>query len=214
MEEQARLHVAVERRLLAHTSPRRDDDQHQDENRCHPDDHEHRGGELDRELPCIPCIIAAARGWRDHRGAPGTPQFVAGRRIALLLAVVTAMRVCCRSRTRRRRHSPVGGAVPTSRRGTGRISSPASRSTWSTRIPRTARTASATWSRAIVRDLAGVDTWWRSQDPLRTPRFDLADVPRLRLGVRRRSTCRASPLTFDSARLRPRGRRRLRDSSR
>ena len=31
--------------------------------------------------------------------------------------------------------------------------------------------------RSIVRDLAGVDTWWRSQDPLRTPRFDLAAFP-------------------------------------
>ncbi|MEX1006574.1 MAG: hypothetical protein WD271_01870 [Acidimicrobiia bacterium] len=30
-------------------------------------------------------------------------------------------------------------------------------------------------SRAIVRDLAGVDTWWRSQDPARAPRFDFAD---------------------------------------
>jgi hypothetical protein len=29
----------------------------------------------------------------------------------------------------------------------------------------------------IVRDLAGVDEWWRSQDPLRTPRFDLAAFP-------------------------------------
>jgi hypothetical protein len=26
---------------------------------------------------------------------------------------------------------------------------------------------------AIVRDLAGVDTWWQAQDPVRTPRFDL-----------------------------------------
>ena len=32
-------------------------------------------------------------------------------------------------------------------------------------------------ARVIVRDLAGVDTWWRSQDPLRTPRFDLAVFP-------------------------------------
>jgi hypothetical protein len=32
-------------------------------------------------------------------------------------------------------------------------------------------------ARTIVRDLAGVDTWWRSQDPLRTPRFDLAAFP-------------------------------------
>ncbi len=29
----------------------------------------------------------------------------------------------------------------------------------------------------IVRDLAGVDEWWRSQDPFRTPRFDLAGFP-------------------------------------
>ena len=29
----------------------------------------------------------------------------------------------------------------------------------------------------IVRDLAGVDEWWRSRDPLRTPRFDLAAFP-------------------------------------
>jgi hypothetical protein len=29
----------------------------------------------------------------------------------------------------------------------------------------------------IVRDLAGVDEWWRSQDPLRTPRFDFAVFP-------------------------------------
>ena len=29
----------------------------------------------------------------------------------------------------------------------------------------------------IVRDLAGVDEWWRSQDPFRTPRFDLAAFP-------------------------------------
>jgi Divergent InlB B-repeat domain len=27
----------------------------------------------------------------------------------------------------------------------------------------------------IARDLAGLDTWWRAQDPTRTPRFDLAD---------------------------------------
>jgi hypothetical protein len=35
------------------------------------------------------------------------------------------------------------------------------------------------WSVApqIARDLAGVDTWWRSQDPTRTPRFDLVDDP-------------------------------------
>src|SRR5689334_18244598 len=26
----------------------------------------------------------------------------------------------------------------------------------------------------IVRDVAGVDAWWRGQDPTRTPRFDLA----------------------------------------
>ena len=32
-------------------------------------------------------------------------------------------------------------------------------------------------ARTIVRDLAGVDTWWRSQDPFRTPRFDLAMFP-------------------------------------
>jgi hypothetical protein len=31
-----------------------------------------------------------------------------------------------------------------------------------------------TVARDIVRDLAGVDTWWRSQDPTRTPRFDVA----------------------------------------
>jgi hypothetical protein len=31
-----------------------------------------------------------------------------------------------------------------------------------------------TVARDIVRDLAGVDTWWRSQDPTRSPRFDLA----------------------------------------
>ncbi len=35
----------------------------------------------------------------------------------------------------------------------------------------------AQFARAIARDLAGVDTWWRSQDPTRTPRFDLADFP-------------------------------------
>jgi hypothetical protein len=35
----------------------------------------------------------------------------------------------------------------------------------------------ADMSRSIVRDLAGVDTWWRSQDPTRTPRFDFADFP-------------------------------------
>jgi len=29
-------------------------------------------------------------------------------------------------------------------------------------------------ARLIARDLAGVDEWWRSQDPTRTPRFDLA----------------------------------------
>jgi len=31
-----------------------------------------------------------------------------------------------------------------------------------------------TVARDIVRDLAGVDSWWRAQDPTRTPRFDLA----------------------------------------
>jgi hypothetical protein len=35
----------------------------------------------------------------------------------------------------------------------------------------------AAFSSAIVRDLAGVDSWWRSQDPTRTPRFDFADFP-------------------------------------
>ena len=29
----------------------------------------------------------------------------------------------------------------------------------------------------IARDLAGVDEWWRAQDPTRTPRFDFADFP-------------------------------------
>jgi hypothetical protein len=29
----------------------------------------------------------------------------------------------------------------------------------------------------IIRDLAGVDSWWQSQDPTRTPRFDLAAFP-------------------------------------
>ena len=29
----------------------------------------------------------------------------------------------------------------------------------------------------IARDLAGVDEWWRGQDPTRTPRFDLAAFP-------------------------------------
>ncbi len=33
----------------------------------------------------------------------------------------------------------------------------------------------ATAAPAIVTDLAAVDTWWRGQDPLRTPRFDFAD---------------------------------------
>ena len=32
-------------------------------------------------------------------------------------------------------------------------------------------------ARDIIRDLAGVDSWWRSQDPARTPRFDLATFP-------------------------------------
>ena len=32
-------------------------------------------------------------------------------------------------------------------------------------------------ARDIIRDLAGVDSWWRSQDPTRTPRFDLATFP-------------------------------------
>lgn len=31
-----------------------------------------------------------------------------------------------------------------------------------------------TVARDIIRDLAGIDTWWRSQDPTRTPRFDVA----------------------------------------
>src|SRR5947207_277825 len=29
----------------------------------------------------------------------------------------------------------------------------------------------------IARDLAGMDSWWRSQDPTRTPRLDLAAFP-------------------------------------
>jgi hypothetical protein len=33
------------------------------------------------------------------------------------------------------------------------------------------------WAPRIARDLAGVDTWWQTQDPTRTPRFDLADFP-------------------------------------
>jgi hypothetical protein len=32
-------------------------------------------------------------------------------------------------------------------------------------------------SREIVRDLAGVDEWWRARDPYRAPRFDLAVFP-------------------------------------
>jgi Fe-S cluster biogenesis protein NfuA len=33
------------------------------------------------------------------------------------------------------------------------------------------------FAREIARDLAGMDTWWRSQDPTRTPRVDLAAFP-------------------------------------
>ncbi len=33
------------------------------------------------------------------------------------------------------------------------------------------------FARSIARDLAGIDTWWRSQDPTRTPRFDMAEFP-------------------------------------
>ena len=43
----------------------------------------------------------------------------------------------------------------------------------------------------IARDLAGVDEWWRGQDPTRTPRFDLA-ARGVRHRVRSPSTSRAS----------------------
>jgi len=33
------------------------------------------------------------------------------------------------------------------------------------------------WASRIARDLAGVDAWWQTQDPTRTPRFDFADFP-------------------------------------
>ena len=31
------------------------------------------------------------------------------------------------------------------------------------------------WLPRIARDLAGVDSWWQTQDPTRTPRFDMAN---------------------------------------
>ena len=53
-------------------------------------------------------------------------------------------------------------------------------------------------ARPIARDLAGVDTWWRSQDPLRTPRVDLAVFPGCdsEFGTLDLSSV---PLTFDSS---------------
>jgi hypothetical protein len=58
--------------------------------------------------------------------------------------------------------------------------------------------------RPITRDLAGVDTWWRAQDPLRTPRFDLAAFPdcNSEFGTLDVSSI---PLTFDSTLYDPEG---------
>ena len=58
---------------------------------------------------------------------------------------------------------------------------------------------------SIARDLAGVDTWWRSQDPLRTPRFDLASFPGCdtEFGA---LDLTSLPLTFDSSLYDPQGR--------
>jgi hypothetical protein len=33
------------------------------------------------------------------------------------------------------------------------------------------------WVTPIARDMESIDSWWRGQDPTRTPRFDLADFP-------------------------------------
>ncbi len=57
---------------------------------------------------------------------------------------------------------------------------------------------------AIVRDLAGVDTWWRSQDALRTPRFDLAVFPGCDSEFGNLDVS-SVPLTFDSGVYDPEG---------
>ena len=59
-------------------------------------------------------------------------------------------------------------------------------------------------ARTIVRDLAGVDTWWRSQDPLRTPRFDLAAFPDCTTEFGNVDVS-SVPLTFDSSVYEPDG---------
>ena len=58
--------------------------------------------------------------------------------------------------------------------------------------------------RSIARDLAGVDTWWRSQDPLRTPRFDLAEFANCNSEFGNLDVS-SVPLTFDSTLYDPEG---------
>jgi hypothetical protein len=58
--------------------------------------------------------------------------------------------------------------------------------------------------RSIARDLAGVDTWWQSQDPLRTPRFDLAAFPNCNSEFGDLDVS-SVPLTFDSTVYDPEG---------
>ena len=196
VEEQAGLHVAVERRFVAHAPPRGDDDQHEEEDGCHSDDHEHRRRELERETSGHPRIIAAARRWSDHAGAL-REEFVAGRRMALLLAVVTACVLV-----------PVApaGAAPLPNSWCGPDESPKDRPDLIVgkqvhvvyAYPTDSADRFGDMARTIVRDLAGVDTWWRSQDPLRTPRFDLAAFPDCTTEFGNVDVS-SVPLTFDSS---------------
>ena len=103
-----------------------------------------------------------------------------------------------------RRRSPVHGAVRTSHRGTGRISWPASRFTWCTRIPRTVRTASAKWRARSCAISPGSTPGGDRRIPFRTPRFDLAVFPGCdsEFGSLDVSSV---PLTFDSGVYDPEG---------
>ena len=122
---------------------------------------------------------------------------MAGRRMALLLAVVTACVLV-----------PVApaGAAPLPNSWCGPDESPKDRPDLIVgrqihvvyAYPTDAANRFGDMARTIVRDLAGVDTWWRSQDPLRTPRFDLAAFPDCTTEFGNVDVS-SVPLTFDSS---------------
>ena len=126
-----------------------------------------------------------------------------GRRMALLLAVVTACVLV-----------PVApaGAAPLPNSWCGPDESPKDRPDLIVgkqvhvvyAYPTDAANRFGDMARTIVRDLAGVDTWWRSQDQLRTPRFDLAAFPDCTTEFGSVDVS-SVPLTFDSSVYEPDG---------